>query len=73
MATRSYSVQANLPRLQNDLDALLRNAGYKLEVTRETSSGFVIEGTISNTVRDWTGLSSALTVRVTSEPSGTRV
>ena len=67
METRNYpGVEVNMQTLTNQLRELLDNHGYKV-LTKKEPSGVVLEAHKSNTVRDWTALSHALTIRVTPE------
>lgn len=68
MKMRDYpNVNANTPKLINELRNFFQRDGYEVTQPRKESSGFVLKASKSNTWRDWIGWSHALTIRVTSE------
>jgi hypothetical protein len=72
MDSRYYpSVEADVPVLTSELRSLF-DSDYEVQ-TMQVSATSVIQARKSNTLRDLTGLSSALTIKVTPEPGGTRV
>jgi hypothetical protein len=72
MDSRYYAnVEADLPQLNNELRTLFDD-DYEVQ-TMQVSSTTVVQARKSNTLRDLTGLSSALTIKVTPEAGGTRV
>jgi hypothetical protein len=73
MENRFYpGVQADAPQLMRELRALF-DADTAFEVqTMQVSSTSVMQARKSSTLRDLTGLSAALTIKVTPEHGGTR-
>src|SRR6267143_1307969 len=72
MDSRYYAnVEADLPQLSVELRTLFDD-DYEVQ-TMHVSSTTVVQARKSNTLRDLTGLSSALTIKVTPEAGGTRV
>jgi hypothetical protein len=72
MDTRYYpGVEADVPKLVAELRDLF-DEDYEVQ-TVQVSSTTVVQARKSSTLRDLTGLSAALTIRLTSEPGGTRV
>ena len=72
MESRYYAnVEADLPQLSVELRTLFDD-DYEVQ-TMHVSSTTVVQARKSNTLRDLTGLSSALTIKVTPEAGGTRV
>jgi hypothetical protein len=72
MDSRYYAnVEADLPQLGAELRALFDN-DYEVQ-TMQVSSTTVVQARKSNTLRDLTGLSSALTIKITPEAGGTRI
>ena len=72
MDSRYYAnVEADLPQLSAELRTLFDD-DYEVQ-TMHVSSTTVVQARKSNTLRDLTGLSSALTIKVTPEAGGTRV
>jgi len=72
MDTRYYpGVEANLPRLITELRVLF-DEDYEVQ-TLYVSSTTVLQARKSSTLRDLTGLSAALTIKLTPEAGGTRV
>ena len=74
MESRFYpGVEAEVARLQNELRALFdTNKAYEVQ-TMQVSSTAVLQARKTGTLRDLTGLSAALTIKVTPEQGGTRV
>ena len=74
MESRFYpGVQADSAQLTRELRALF-DADTAFEVqTMQVSSTAVIQARTTSTLRDLTGLSAALTIKVTPEQGGTRV
>jgi hypothetical protein len=74
MESRFYpGVEADGARLQKELRALFEgDAAYEVQ-TMQVSSTAVLQARKSSTLRDLTGLSAALTIKVTPEHGGTRV
>ncbi|HKP46925.1 MAG TPA: hypothetical protein VJT50_10015 [Pyrinomonadaceae bacterium] len=72
MDSRYYpGVQADVARLVSDLRNLFDN-DYEVQ-TMNVSSTTVLQARKSSTLRDLTGLSAALTIKITSDASGTHV
>lgn len=72
MDSRYYpSVEVDVPKLSAELMALF-DSDYEVQ-TMQVSSTSVIQARKSSTLRDLTGLSSALTIKITPESGGTRV
>src|SRR6266513_1598037 len=72
MDSRYYAnVEADLPQLSAELRALFDH-DYEVQ-TMQVSSTTVVQARKSNTLRDLTGLSAALTIKLTPEAGGTRV
>jgi len=72
MDSRYYpGVEADLPKLIAELRQLF-DKDYEFQ-TMQVSSTSVLQARKSNTLRDLTGLSAALTIKITSEAGGTRV
>jgi len=72
MDSRYYpGVEADVPRLMVELRSLF-DEGYEVQ-TMNVSSTAVLQARKSSTLRDLTGLSAALTIKVTPEAGGTRV
>jgi hypothetical protein len=74
MESRFYpGVQADSPQLIRELRALFdADTGFEIQ-TMQVSSTAVIQARKTSTLRDLTGLSAALTIKVTPEHGGTRV
>ena len=74
MESRFYpGVEAEASKLQNELRALF-DADPAFEVqTMQVSSTTVLQARKSSTLRDLTGMSAALTIKITPEQGGTRV
>jgi len=72
MDSRYYpGVEADLPKLIAELRQLF-DKDYEFQ-TMQVSSTSVLQARKSNTLRDLTGLSAALTIKITAEAGGTRV
>src|SRR2546423_5163121 len=72
MDSRYYpNVEADIPKLNAELRNLF-DSDYEVQ-TFQVSTTNIIQARKSNTLRDLTGLSSALTIKITPEPGGTRV
>ena len=72
MDSRYYpGVEADVSRLVSDLRNLF-DADYEVQ-TMNVSSTTVLQARKSSTLRDLTGLSAALTIKITPEPGGTRI
>src|SRR6266851_3484921 len=72
MDSRYYpGVEADLPKLIAELRRLF-DEDYEVQ-TMHVSSTTVVQARKSSTLRDLTGLSAALTIKVTPEAGGTRV
>src|SRR5258707_15108875 len=72
MDSRYYpGVEANVPKLTAELRHLF-DEDYEVQ-TMQVSATSVLQARKSNTLRDLTGLSSALTIKITPEAGGTRV
>ncbi len=72
MDSRYYSgVEADIPTLSAELRGLF-DSEYEVQAF-QVSTTAIIQARKSNTLRDLTGLSSALTIKVTPETGGTRV
>jgi len=74
MDSRFYpGVEADMPQLLVELRTLFDNdTAFELQ-TMQVSSTAVLQARKSSTLRDLTGLSAALTIKVTPEHGGTRV
>ena len=72
MDSRYYpNVEADIPKLNAELRNLF-DSDYEVQAF-QVSTTSIIQARKSNTLRDLTGLSSALTIKITPEPGGTRV
>ena len=72
MDSRFYpGVEANIPSLVAELRSVF-DQDYEVQ-TMHVSSTTVMQARKSSTLRDLTGLSAALTIRITPEGGGTRV
>src|SRR6476620_3583949 len=72
MDSRYYpNVEVEIPRLNAELRNLF-DSDYEVQ-TFQVSTTSIVQARKSNTLRDLTGLSSALTIKVTPEAGGTRV
>ena len=72
MDSRYYpGVEADVPQLSSELRNLF-DSDYEVQ-TMNVSSTTVLQARKSSTLRDLTGLSAALTIKITPEPGGTRV
>src|SRR5215211_4262522 len=72
MDSRYYpGVEADVPTLNAELRNLF-DSDYEVQAL-QVSNTSVLQVRKSNTLRDLTGLSSALTIKITPEPGGTRV
>jgi hypothetical protein len=72
MESRFYpNVEADLPRLNKELRDLF-DSDYEVQ-TMQLGSESVVQARKSSTLLDFTGLSSAITIKVTPESNGTRV
>src|ERR1041384_4601819 len=72
MDSRYYpGVEADVPQLSDELRRLF-DSDYEVQ-TFQVSNTSVLQARKSSTLRDITGLSSALTIKVTPETGGTRV
>jgi hypothetical protein len=72
MDSRYYpGVEADIPRLLAELRNLF-DEDYEVQ-TMQVSTTSVLQARKSNTLRDLTGLSAALTIKITPEAGGTRV
>jgi len=72
MDSRYYpGVEADIPQMSAALRALF-DSEYEVQ-TFQVSNTSIVQARKSNTLRDLTGLSSALTIKITPETGGTRV
>jgi hypothetical protein len=72
MESRYYpGVEADVPKLMAELRSLFEE-DFEVQ-TMQVSSTAVLQARKSSTLRELTGLSAALTIKVTPEPGGTRV
>jgi len=72
MDSRYYpGVEADIPKLHAELRNVF-DSDYEVQ-TFQVSTTSIIQARKSNTLRDLTGLSSALTIKITPEADGTRV
>ena len=72
MDSRYYpNVEADVSQITAELRSLF-DSDYEMQ-TFQVSTTRVLQARKSNTLRDLTGLSSALTIKITPEPGGTRV
>ena len=73
MDARFYpNVEVETPQLMAELHRLFDTDDYQVQ-TMQISSTTVLQARKSSTLRDLTGLSSALTIKITPEHGGTRV
>lgn len=73
MDARFYpGVEADVTQLMADLRRLFDTDDYQVQ-TMQISATAVLQARKSSTLRDLTGLSSALTIKITPEHGGTRV
>lgn len=72
MDSRYYpNVEIDLPQLSTELRSLF-DSEFEVQ-TFQVSTTSIVQARKSNTLRDLTGLSSALTIKITPESGGTRV
>jgi hypothetical protein len=72
MDSRYYpGVEADIPQLNEELRRLF-DSDFEVQ-TFQVSNTSILQARKSSTLRDLTGLSSALTIKITPEPGGTRV
>src|SRR3982750_2419306 len=72
MDSRYYpNVEADIPKINTELRSLF-DSEYEVQ-TFQVSTTSIIQTRKSNTLRDLTGLSSALPIKITPESGGTRV
>src|ERR687883_1389270 len=72
MDSRYYpNVEIDVPQLTTELRSLF-DSEYEVQ-TFQVSTTSIVQARKSNTLRDLTGLSSALTIKITPEQGGTRV
>ena len=72
MDSRYYpGVEADVPQLSTELRKLVDDE-YEVQ-TFQVSNTSIFQARKSSTLRDLTGLSSSLTIKITPEPGGTRV
>jgi hypothetical protein len=72
MDSRYYpGVEVDLPQLDAELQNLF-DSDYEVQ-TMQVAATRIVQARKSNTLRDLTGLSSALTIKITPEAGGTRV
>ena len=72
MDSRYYpNVEADIPQLTTELRNLF-DSEFEVQTFQVSTTG-VIQARKSSTLRDLTGLSTALTIKITPESSGTRV
>ncbi|MGH9942793.1 MAG: zinc ribbon domain-containing protein [Pyrinomonadaceae bacterium] len=73
MDNRYYpGVEADMPQLVTELRHLFDEGDYEVQ-TMQVSQTTVLQARKSSTLRDLTGLSAALTIKITAEHGGTRV
>lgn len=72
MQIRNYNVTSDMEQLIPELRQLFKQRDYKLQIRHE-GSDVVFQANKSSTIRDWSGLSHALTIRVTPEQGRTSV
>jgi hypothetical protein len=73
MDSRYYpGVEADVPQLVGELRKLFDEGDYEVQ-TMQVSQTAVLQVRKSSTLRDLTGLSAALTIKITPEHGGTRV
>ena len=73
MDSRYYpGVEADVQQLVSELRKLFDEGDYEVQ-TMQVSQTAVLQARKSSTLRDLTGLSSALTIKITPEHGGTRV
>ena len=73
MDNRYYpGVEVDVPQVMAELRRLFDEDDYEVQ-TMQVSSTAVLQARKSNTLRDLTGLSAALTIKITPEHGGTRV
>ena len=72
MDSRYYpGVEADIPQLSAELRSLF-DSEFEVQAF-QVSNTSILQARKSSTLRDLTGLSSALTIKITPEPGGTRV
>src|ERR1044071_7145742 len=72
MDSRYYpGVEADIPQLNSELRSLF-DSEFEVQAF-QVSNTSILQARKSSTLRDLTGLSSALTIKITPEPGGTRV
>src|SRR5678809_1064868 len=72
MDSRYYpGVEADVPQLSTELRNVF-DSEFEVQVFQVTNTS-IFQARKSSTLRDLTGLSSALTIKITPEPGGTRV
>ena len=72
MDSRYYpGVEADIPQLNSELRNLF-DSEFEVQAF-QVSNNSILQARKSSTLRDLTGLSSALTIKITPEPGGTRV
>jgi hypothetical protein len=72
MDSRYYpGVEADVPQLSAELRSIL-DSEFEVQAF-QVSNTSILQARKSSTLRDLTGLSSALTIKITPEPGGTRV
>ena len=72
MDSRYYpGVEVDIPKLSAELRNLF-DSDYEVQAF-QVSTTSIVQARKSNTLRDLTGLSSAVTIKITPEPGGTRV
>ena len=73
MDNRYYpGVEVDVPQVMAELRRLFDEDDYEVQ-TMQVASTAVLQARKSNTLRDLTGLSAALTIKITPEHGGTRV
>jgi len=73
MDNRYYpGVEADVPQLVSELRRLFDEGDYEVQ-SMQVSQTAVLQARKSSTLRDLTGLSAALTIKITPEHGGTRV
>ena len=72
MDSRYYpGVEADVPQLSTELRSIF-DSEFEVQAF-QVSNTSILQARKSSTLRDLTGLSSALTIKITPEPGGTRV
>lgn len=72
MKAKEYPIPVDINQLVNELRNFFLNADYEVQVRNESPS-VIIQARKSSKIRDWTGTSYALTIKITVNQTGTEV